>query len=137
MGVKGRLLRQAVKMGLVEPRALKGGGEVKSVATPIVRTKCPDITNWTEIKTCKQIMGLLNMPRMPQHIIREKAKEGMRKVIAKLEKAGETKECICRFDWDMGEVRTLWTKLGYSEGDWHSMCNGDRVRSTIRRKQND
>lgn len=125
MGIKGRLLRQAASMGLVEPRAIRKNDEVKQVAIPIVRTKCHDITNWTEIRTCKQIMSLLNQPRMPQHIIREKAKEGMYKVIAKLEKAGETKESICRFYWDIDEFRTLWAKLGYSEGDWRSMCNGD------------
>ncbi len=83
MGIKGRLLKQAVSM------------------------------------------GLLNQPRMPQHIIREKTKEGMYKVITKLEKAGETKESIFKFYWDIAEFRTLWNAMGYSENDWHSVCNGD------------
>jgi len=127
MGRRGRLLREAVVRGEVMPRALRILSEDDSVepaAIPLIKTKCPDITNLTEIKTCKRIMGLMGLPKVPKSIIKDKMAIGMRQVIAKLERAGETKDFIIKFYWDISEFRELWSKIGCTEDDWRRMVIG-------------
>ncbi len=121
MGLRDRLRKTRIQLGLEQP--ISGKSEYVDKTRAIVRTKCPSITTLTEIKTCRQIIRMLSMPKMPQHIIREKTKEGMYKVIAKLENAGETKESIFAFYWGISEFRELWGKLGYTENDWREVVN--------------
>jgi hypothetical protein len=123
MGRKNRERIKRIELGLEEPISAKSRNDVVDKTRPFVTTKCPDITSLTEIRTCRKIMRLFNMPKMPQHIIREKTKEGMHKVIAKLEQAGETRESIFNFYWGIAEFRELWAKLGYSENDWREVVN--------------
>jgi len=87
----------------------------------VVTTRCPDVTSFTEIKACKQILGLLRIPKVPRHVIAGKTIEGMHKVITKLEDAGETRDFIVKFYWDIPEFRELWQKLGYDEAKWRAV----------------
>jgi len=134
MGLRNRLRIERIKQGLEVPRSLRRlqdkvtrdekADEVRLKNKAIITTKCPDITNLTEIKTCNQIMRFLGMPKVPKHIVAEKLKEGMRIAIAKLLKAGETKDSILKFYWDIPEFQELWTKLGYNKDDWYKMAMG-------------
>jgi len=90
----------------------------------VVTTRCPEITSNTEIKACKQILGLLRIPKVPRHVIANKTMEGMHKVIAKLKDAGETTDFIVKFYWDIPEFRELWQKLGYDEAKWRAVVQG-------------
>jgi len=87
----------------------------------VVSTKCPTITSATEVKACKQILGLLRIPKVPRHVIADKTIEGMHKVITKLEDAGETRDFIVKFYWDIPEFRELWQTLGYDEAKWRAV----------------
>ncbi len=135
MGLRDRLRIERIKQGLELPISMKclqdnvaveeRTEDEQAKSRQIVITKCPDITSLTEIKTCNRIMRFLSMPKVPHHVVAEKTKEGMYKVIAKLEKAGETKETIFSFYWAIPEFQKLWIKLGYSETDWRSTVNGN------------
>lgn len=128
MGLRDRLRIERIKQGLELPRSIKALVEVEKVANErarnatLVRTKCQDITNFTEIKTCVRIMGMLSNPQMPSNVVAEKTKEGMHQVVAKLKKAGETSDTIYKFYWDIPEFRQLWEKLGLAEEDWLEMA---------------
>lgn len=126
MGLRDRLRIQRIKLGFEETRSGKSEYTVEKTRI-VVTTKCPDITTLTEIKTCRQIMRMLRMPKMPQHIIREKTKEGMYKVVAKLEKAGETRENIFKFYWGIPEFQELWGEFGYTEQDWQDILGLRKV----------
>ncbi len=128
MGLRDRLRIERIRLGLEQPRSGKSvipeSYDAKQTR-PLIATKCPSITSWTEIKTCNQIMRLLSIPRTPQHIVREKTKEGMYKVVTKLKQAGETKDSIFKFYWDIPEFQSLWKKLGYNENDWREVVNSN------------
>lgn len=126
MGRRNRERIARIKAGLEQPFRAVAEKALEKVLVPdvkesdikvekVIKTKCPDITNVTEIKTCRQIMGMLANPKMPRHIIRDKTKEGMRKVVAKLKKCGETSESVYDFYWGIGEFRKLWGDLGFGE----------------------
>ena len=129
MGLRDRLRIGRIRQGLELPRAIKTLVDTEKTARESVKgltliaTKCPDITNLTEIKTCIRIMGLLGNPKIPQHVISSKTKEGMCQVIAKLKRAGETSDSIAKFYWDIPEFCQLWGKLGYSEEDWIELAS--------------
>jgi hypothetical protein len=120
MGLRNRLRILRIQSGLEQPIS-DNNRYSTTITKDVIMTKCADITNITEIKTCKQIMALLNVPKIPQHIVKDKLKEGMYKVIKRLEDAGETSEAIFKFYWDIPEFQTLWKRLNYTEDDWREM----------------
>lgn len=133
MGKRNRERIEQIRSGLSSPFRNLGEKMLASVLVPnvkesdikvekVIKTKCPSITNITEIKTCRQIMGILGNPKMPQRIIKEKTIQGMYKVVAKLKKFGETSDSIFEFYWNIDDFRELWDKIGCSKEDWSKIA---------------
>ena len=119
MGRRDRLRKQRIEQGLEVPfsqqKVLKtSDGKQRD----LVRTKCPEITNLSETKACSEILGILSSRSIPADMLRGKVKEAMSQPVRKLLKAGETKDGVFAFYWDIPEFKQVWDKLGLVEQDF-------------------
>ncbi|MCJ7655156.1 MAG: hypothetical protein MUO97_07675 [Dehalococcoidia bacterium] len=119
MGLRDRLRKMRISQGAEVPISQQNVLRTKDgEQRVIVRTKCPEITNLSEIKSCQEILSILNSVSIPVGMLKGKVKDGMSQPIKKLLSAGETKDSVFAFYWSISEFKQVWGKLGLKEQDF-------------------